>query len=113
MTEPTATEKNNLAEHRYELLLRMYDQMFSDINRHIQIVWQSVGVLASTFGILVGILALFEKQVPIGLANALLDVATALIMLIVGWLLAHVYDASYWYNRNLVIIANIERQFLS
>ena len=23
-----------------------------------------------------------------------------------------VYDASHWYNRNLVIIANIERQFL-
>jgi hypothetical protein len=26
--------------------------------------------------------------------------------------IAHVYDAAYWYNRNLVIIANIERQFL-
>ena len=26
------------------------------------------------------------------------------------WLLAHVFEASYWYNRNLVIIANIERQ---
>jgi hypothetical protein len=26
--------------------------------------------------------------------------------------LAHLYDASYWYNRNLVIIANIERLFL-
>ena len=24
----------------------------------------------------------------------------------------NVYDAGYWYNRNLVIIANIERQFL-
>jgi hypothetical protein len=28
-----------------------------------------------------------------------------------AWLFANLYDASYWYNRNLVIIANIERQF--
>jgi hypothetical protein len=29
-----------------------------------------------------------------------------------AWLIAHLYDASNWYNRNLAIIANIERQFL-
>jgi hypothetical protein len=29
------------------------------------------------------------------------------------WLLGHLLDASNWYNRNLVIIANIERQFLT
>src|SRR5829696_2585314 len=33
-------------------------------------------------------------------------------MMIATRLIAHVYDAGYWYNRNLVIIANIERQFL-
>ncbi len=87
---------------RQELLLKMYDQMFNDINRHILVVWQSAGVLVSAFAIF----ALAEKQIiP-------LDIASALIALISSWFLTHLYDASYWYNRNLVIIANIERQFL-
>ncbi|HEV8414941.1 MAG TPA: hypothetical protein VGQ49_15210 [Bryobacteraceae bacterium] len=87
---------------RPEFLLHMYDQMFNDINTHILVVWQSVSVLVGAFAIL----ALTEKQV------ITLDVATALIILIAAWLIGHLYDASYWYNRNLVIIANIERQFL-
>jgi hypothetical protein len=41
------------------------------------------------------------------------DVAVCLIVLVSAWLIAHSINASYWYNRNLVIIANIERQFLS
>ena len=89
-------------EERKEFLHRMYDQMFNDINTHILVVWQSAGVLVAAFAVL----ALVEKAiVPI-------DIATALLVLIAGWLLAHLEDASYWYNRNLVIIANIERQFL-
>ena len=89
-------------ENREKLLLQMYDQMFNDINRHIMVVWQSVGVVVGAFAVL----ALVEKQV------ITLDVAAALIVLICGWLFAHLSDASYWYNRNLAIIANIERQFL-
>jgi hypothetical protein len=90
-------------QSRNDFLLRMYDQMFNDINTHILVVWQSVGVLIASFAIL----ALTEKQV------ITLDVAAALIVLIAGWLVGHLYDAAYWYNRNLVIIANIERQFLA
>jgi hypothetical protein len=88
---------------REDFLMRIYDQMFNDINTHILVVWQSVGVLIGAFAIL----ALTEKQV------ITLDVAASLIVLIAAWLIAHLYDASYWYNRNLVIIANIERQFLT
>lgn len=89
-------------EQRKEFLGRMYDQMFNDINTHILVIWQSAGVLVAAFAVL----ALVEKAVvPI-------DVATALLVLIAGWLLSHLEDASYWYNRNLVIIANVERQFL-
>jgi hypothetical protein len=87
---------------RQEFLLKMYDQMFNDINRHIMVVWQSVGVLIGAFAIF----SLVEKNiVP-------LDVASSIIILISFWLLAHLFDAAYWYNRNLVIISNIERQFL-
>ena len=89
--------------YRKDFLLKMYDQMFNDINTHILVVWQSIGVLVGAFAIF----ALAEKEI------VTIDVATALIVLIGGWLIGHLYDASYWYNRNLVIIANIERQFLT
>jgi len=88
--------------NRDRLLLKMYDQLFNDINTHIIVVWQSVGVLVGGFAVL----ALVEKKV------ITIDIGTSLILLISGWLLANLLDSSYWYNRNLVMIANIERQFL-
>ena len=87
---------------RSDFLIAMYNQLMGDINRHIVVIWQSVGVLFGAFAIF----ALVEKNV------ISFDVATSLIILLCIWVVAHVYDASYWYNRNLVIIANIERQFL-
>lgn len=76
--------------------------MFNDIDTHILVVWQSVGVVVGAFAVF----ALVEKNIiPI-------DFACSLMIMLSAWLIAHLYDASYWYNRNLVIIANIERQFL-
>src|SRR5262245_19108775 len=87
---------------RREFLGQIYDQLFNDINTHILVVWQSVGTLVAAFAVL----GLVEKSiVPI-------DVAIAIIVLIAGWLLWHLDDASYWYNRNLAMITNIDRQFL-
>jgi hypothetical protein len=77
--------------------------MFNDINRHIMVVWQSVGVLIGAFAIF----ALVEKHI----INV--DVAVSIIVLLAAWLIAHLIDANYWYNRNLAIIANIERQFFT
>jgi hypothetical protein len=92
-----------MQDDRKEFLFRMYDQMFNDIDTHILVVWQSVGVVVGAFAVF----ALAERNiVPI-------DYACALMELLCAWLIAHLYDASYWYNRNLVIIANIERQFLT
>jgi hypothetical protein len=87
---------------RKAFLLKMYDQMFSDIDRHIMVVWQSIGVL---FGA-VALFALVEKQV------ISMDIACTIFIIIAGWSIAHSLEAGYWYNRNLAIIANIERQFL-
>ena len=87
---------------RSDFLLAMYGQLMNDINRHIVVVWQSVGVLFGAFAVF----ALIEKKI------ISLDIATSLIVMLCAWVIAHVYDAAYWYNRNLVIIANIERQFL-
>lgn len=87
---------------RQTFLIEMYNQMFSDINRHLTVIWQSVSVVVGAFALL----ALSEKGV------VPTDIAISLIVLLCGWLYAHMLDAGYWYNRNLIIIANIERQFL-
>ena len=87
---------------RDELLLKMYDQLFNDINRHITVIWHSISVVIGAFAVF----ALVEKKV------VSLDLASSIIILLVSWLIAHLYDAAYWYNRNLTMIANIERQFL-
>jgi hypothetical protein len=89
-------------DERKEFLIHMYNQMFNDINRHIMVVWQSIGVLIGAFAIF----ALVEKNIMP------LDFAVTFVALLIAWLGAHLLDAGYWYNRNLVVIANIERQFL-
>ena len=87
---------------RKDFLIQMYNQLCSEINRHINVIWQIVGVLLSTFAIY----ALVEKSViP-------LDIATAILILVCSLNVGIVIESNYWYNRNLVIIANIERQFL-
>ena len=89
-------------DDRREFLLEMYRQMFADINRHMTVVWQAVSVVVGAFAIL----ALVEKNIiPI-------DLAVSLIVILCTWLYAHMLDGGYWYNRNLAIISNIERQFL-
>jgi hypothetical protein len=87
---------------RDTFLIEMYSQLMNDINRHIIVVWQSIATLVAA----IAALGLVEKGViP-------LSIAVSLILLVATWLLLHVIDASYWYNRNLAMIANIERQFL-
>jgi hypothetical protein len=89
-------------DDRKTFLMEMYRQMFADINRQMTVVWQAVSVVVGAFAIL----ALVEKDiVP-------LDLAISLIIVLSAWMYAHMLDGGYWYNRNLVIIANIERQFL-
>lgn len=89
-------------DDRKTFLMEMYRQMFADINRQMTVVWQAVSVVVGAFALL----ALVEKDIiP-------LDVAISLIIILSSWMYAHMLDGGYWYNRNLVIIANIERQFL-
>lgn len=87
---------------RKDFLIEMYKQLSNEIDRHIKVIWQIVGVLLSTFTVY----ALVQK-------NALsLDMATSILVLVSGLSVAIVIESNYWYNRNLVIISNIERQFL-
>jgi hypothetical protein len=96
-------EEAQITTRRDTFLLAMYAQMWGNINRHILVIWQSVAALLGAFAVF----ALIEKNViPF-------DLACALLVLICAWVGAHVIDANYWFARNLLIIGNIERQFLS
>lgn len=87
---------------REQFLITMYGSMWDNINRHIGVIWHSVAVLLGAFAVF----GLVEKQVmPV-------DFAAALIVIVSVWQIAHVFDASYWVNRNLLILRNIECQFL-
>lgn len=88
---------------REKFLINMYNQMWNNINRHINLVWQPLGLLITTIGSII----LAENN----LIN--FDLAVTLIIIFCGWFIAHVYDSSHWFNRNLVILTNIEKQFLN
>lgn len=95
-------EKSVGNNRRDSFLLQMYAQLWNNVNRHLTVIWQSVGVLAGSMAAL----ALAEKNVlP-------LDYATSFVIIMSAWLVAHSYVASNWFNRNQAIIVNIERQFL-
>lgn len=89
-------------DKRDQFLIAMYNQLMNDINRHIIVVWQSIATLVAA----IAAFSLVKDKI------ISLDVAVTVVLIACVWLIAHVYDASYWYNRNLVMIANIERQFL-
>lgn len=87
---------------RLEFLIAMYNQLMEETSRHIVVIWQSMGVLGGAFAAI----ALVEKEIiPF-------DIASAFIIMLCAWVSAMIVDSAYWYNRNLVIIANIERIFL-
>jgi len=81
--------------------LHMYDQAWNNINRHILTVWQSVAAVAAALAAMI----FTEKQV------LSLDVAVSMVVLFSAWLMAHVYDAQTWYDRNLAIIQDNEKFF--
>ncbi|PEC20551.1 MULTISPECIES: hypothetical protein [Bacillus cereus group] len=89
-------------KHRKEFLLKMYEQLCIENNRNIGFVVQSVSVIIGAFAIL----SLTEKKIID------MDIASILIILICTWFLRLILDSNYWYNRNLAMISNIEREFL-
>lgn len=90
-------------ERRPDFLIAMYEQLMADINRHIMVVWQMVGVMVAA----IAGLAIAEKQ---GVPTAY---AVILTLVVISWVIEHLHDSNFWYNRNLVMITNIERVFLT
>lgn len=89
-------------EKRAEFLLEIYRQTSAHLGRHITGVWQCVGVVGAAL-----IVFAQDKDKPLN------DYACVLVVLLCGWFAATTLDASNWFNRNLAIITNVERLFLS
>src|SRR6266478_1519931 len=95
-------EEQYAEKRRDQFLIAMYGEVWNNINRHLTVMWESAAILAGAFALL----ALVEKHAlpP--------DLASSLVVLLSAWFIAHTYDANTWFNRNLAIVTNIERQFL-
>lgn len=87
---------------RNEFLLKMYDQMCNEISRSLVSVWQVLAAMVGTF-----VVYLQYTKYPFQT-----DISTCIVLIISWWIIAHIIDSNYWYNRNNAIITNIERQFL-
>lgn len=87
---------------RSDFLLRMYEQMFRDIAQAYTVVWQSAATVFASFA---AIALAANGIIP-------LDIAVSVVLLVLAWFRLNVIECAYWYNRNLCIIANIEKQFL-
>lgn len=98
----TATPTGRCDDKRSEFLLETYRQTSTHMGRHISGVWQCVGVVGAAL-----IVFAQDKDKPLN------DYGCALIVLLCGWLAATTLDASNWFNRNLAIITNVERLFLT
>jgi hypothetical protein len=82
-------------------LLEMYKQCSAHLNRHVSAMWQCIAAALAVGATL----RMDETGSPF-------DYAVTLAVLLCTWLIASNLDASAWFNRNITIIANIERQFL-
>lgn len=98
----TATATGRCDDKRSEFLLETYRQTSTHLGRHISGVWQCVGVVGAAL-----IVFAQDKDKPLN------DYACALVVLLCGWLAATTLDAGNWFNRNLAIITNVERLFLT
>jgi hypothetical protein len=93
---------------RLDFLLAMYKALWDNINRHVQVLWQSAAVLATAFGAAL----LLKKDGGAAAEGSTTDIAAAVVIAAACWLFVHAVDAANWINRNLQIIGNVEAQFL-
>lgn len=88
-------------EKRDQFLLHLYDNLWDSIDRSELGVWQFVGLNAALFTI---IALIYTEKLST-------EVAGAFGMIIVFWGMNIVINAGWWFNHNLNIIRNIEREF--
>ena len=88
-------------EKRDQFLLHLYDQLWNSITRIEQGLWQFIGIYAGIFG----------AHLYIGKSQPML--AVILTILAAFWGINIAINAGKWFERNRMLIINIEMQFLS
>jgi hypothetical protein len=107
---PELTKREEIElKAKYDFLSVMYKAMWDNINRHVTVLWQAVGVLATAFGASL----LVKGESATGSTGLVVDMAATVVIAAAFWLIAHAMDAANWYNRNIQIIGNIERVFFA
>lgn len=90
------------SEARKEFLLEIYRQASAHLSRHVGGTWQTIGAV----GAAVAVVSL-DKNEPLN------DYAASLVIGLSGWLCATALDGNNWLNRNIAIMRNVEREFLT
>lgn len=83
---------------RHEFILHYYDMAVKDLERHLQMGWQTIATAA---GAIATLSAGQQGYLPIPVA-----VTTAFIVCF--WGINNVIDANYWANRAIAFLANVE-----
>ncbi len=99
---PDNTENSENNKRKDTFLLEMYKEQFKHIDRHINLSWQSVGIIIIIGGLIVGT---YKFDVPI-------IISSILMIMIISWNIAKLYDSNHWYERHIHIVSNIENHFL-
>jgi hypothetical protein len=107
MSAALSKDPNEEEDRKADFLLAMYKAMWDNINRHVTVLWQAVAVLGATFS--VGLIAIRDN--PKWPDSIYSDFAAVIQIATACWLIAHAIDSTAWFNRNILIISNIEKYF--
>lgn len=101
-TRAVALEEAAYLTPRQVFLLEMYKQCSAHLNRHVSSVWQCLAVIAGA-----------AATVGFDATKDGFDYVVAMALFACAWFAASSLDSNAWFNRNMTIISNIERCFLS
>lgn len=96
-------------DYRREFMLHLYDKLWMDTEITIKMLWQTILIF---FGAL-ATLVLTKYQLSTSNLFFPLNMTYTAMILAIMWMLGHIINSSYWFNRNLAMITNIEKQFLN
>jgi hypothetical protein len=96
-----APDSGKVHGRRDDFLLEMYKECSGHLDRHVSSVWECFAVLVVA-----------ATAVTVDHGDLVFDYAIAFAIVVCIWFGASNIDASSWFNRNITIIANIERLFL-
>lgn len=98
------SNKSTTSSDEDEFLIHVYDQMFTTINRIHNNIWDMVIVIVGGMGV-------WNLYYQCCFWYAF-DIIAIGYIIVLSWILTRLVDFNYWCNRNLIIVRNIEDEFL-